>query len=390
MTSTRFGYVDDTPVTVYEMESYVNAAVANVSQSDPNAVTLSQMQTYVDSVVANIDPVDPNSVTLSQMESYVDSAIASVNTDPTVPDPDALTYKNGNPTSGQFPVFTGVGNQVTKSSVLTNLSNGDLQISGDVTFQVTGRTIGDALTPAAIIYTKRITTPDQLKIDAKTITLSEDCELVNFKPFRYYPSNIPYVFERVIFTLNGSLKLFTPDTATNYLTDFPANNLCYGSLTLPALPLDVQTTLRFRVQGAVYSQTTLSHKINLVASATQESNVNYDSGARFMSLFGEGKSPDVSPTTDGGVERAFEWNTIMRFPFNDDKKRVGLFAHSMMTVANNGTGSMIKDWTEGGGEAGQRMNTAYPFNVNLGLAWDADNSNKYITIHQCTVTMSPF
>jgi uncharacterized protein with LGFP repeats len=62
----------------------------------------------------------------------------------------------------------------------------------------------------------------------------------------------------------------------------------------------------------------------------------------------------------------------------------------MMTVANNSTGSMIQDWTEGGGAAGQRMNTAYPFRVNIGLAWDQANANKYITIHQCTVTMSPF
>ena len=389
MTSTRFGYVDDTPVTVYEMESYVNAAVATVSQSDPNAVTLSQMQTYVDSVVANIDSTDPNAVTLSQMQTYVDSAIASVNTDPTVPDPDALTYKNGNPTSGQFPVFTGVGNQVTKSSVLTTLSNGDLQISGDVTFQVTGRTIGEPLTPVAIIYTKRITTLDQLKIDAKTITLAEDCELVNFKPFQYYPSNIPYVFERVIFTINGSFKLSTPNTSTNYLDDFKTYPLYYGSLTLPVLSLDVQTTLRFRVQGAVYSQTTSNHKINLVASASQDPNAD-DPDTRFMSLIGQGTNPDVSPVTDGGVERAFEWNTIMRFPFNDDKKRVGLFAHSMMTVANHSTGSMIQDWSEGGGAAGQRMNTAYPFRVNLGLAWDQANANKYIVIHQCTVTMSPF
>jgi hypothetical protein len=123
-----------------------------------------------------------------------------------------------------------------------------------------------------------------------------------------------------------------------------------------------------------------------VAAATQEPNAE-DSDGRFMSLLGQGINPDVSPVTDGGVERAFEWNTIMRFPFNDDKKRVGLFVHSMMTVANNSTGSMIQVWT---GAASQRMNTAYPFNVNLGLAWDQANANKYITIHQCTVTMSPF
>ncbi len=54
------------------------------------------------------------------------------------------------------------------SSVLTTKSNGDLRISGDVTFHVTGRVIGEPLTPVSIIYTQRITA-DQLKIDTKEI-----------------------------------------------------------------------------------------------------------------------------------------------------------------------------------------------------------------------------
>ena len=117
-----------------------------------------------------------------------------------------------------------------------------------------------------------------------------------------------------------------------------------------------------------------------------------------MRLYTDTKLDDLQAEVDAGTERAFEWTTVMRFPYNGDFKRVGLNVHSMFRfVSMNNTlnymGSLVGDWTGRDGAAGQRMNTEYPFNVNIGLAWDTvagDNNTKTLKIHRCTVTMCPF
>ncbi len=106
----------------------------------------------------------------------------------------------------------------------------------------------------------------------------------------------------------------------------------YGNLTIPALSSlygGLSTTIRFRVQGVVYSQTTSNHRLNLAAAVSQD--------VKFMSVFSNA-TPDVQPATDGGVERAFEWVTIMRFPLNLAQTRGDLFVHSTFTCANNPMG----------------------------------------------------
>ena len=108
-----------------------------------------------------------------------------------------------------------------------------------------------------------------------------------------------------------------------------------------------------------------------------------------MSLF-QNSTPDVQPVTDGGVERAFEWVTIMRFPLNVAQTRGDLFVHSTFTCANNPMGSMVQSWSENGGSSVQQIDISMPFNVNIGLAWQLANANKYIKLNQVTVTMSPY
>ncbi len=98
----------------------------------------------------------------------------------------------------------------------------------------------------------------------------------------------------------------------------------------------------------------------------------------------------LMPGAHGGVERAFEWVTIMRFPLNAAQTRGDLFVHSTFTCANNPMGSMVQSWAENGGSSNQRIDISQPFNVNIGLAWDLANQNKYIKLHQVTVTMSPY
>jgi hypothetical protein len=169
------------------------------------------------------------------------------------------------------------------------------------------------------------------------------------------------------------------------LTEFPTvPSQIYGNLTIPALTTlygGLSTTIRFRVQGSVYSQTTANHRLNLAAAVSQD--------VKFMSLF-QNSSPDVHPVTDGGVERAFDWYTVMRFPLNAAQTRGDLFVHSTLTCANNPMGSMVQSWAGNGGSSNQQVDISQPFNVNIGIAWDLANQNKYIRLHQVTATMSPY
>ena len=340
---------------------------------------------------------DPTSNLDAANKKYVDST--------------SLTYTGANPSANDVPVFTGTGKQVTKSAVLTT-PGGNLRVSGDLEFDNSTRFIGMAGTPAAIVFSKRINpgstgllTVSSTQIDLEDISGGKCCritvgpdgqlkiggndlrgvEIEKFIPLQYYPSASAIVLERTIYSTCYNSTLSTPGTGINYLTEFPAlPSQTYGNLTIPALSTlygGLSTTIRFRVQGAVYSQTTSNHRLNLAAAVSQD--------VKFMSLF-QNATPDVQPVTDGGVERAFEWVTIMRFPLNPAQTRGDLFVHSTFTCANNLMGSMVQSWSENGGSSAQQIDISMPFNVNIGLAWQLANANKYIKLNQVTVTMSPY
>lgn len=340
---------------------------------------------------------DPTSNLDAANKKYVDST--------------SLTYIGANPSANDIPAFTGTGKQVTKSSVLTTPGGSRLRVSGSIEFNNSTHFIGDELNPAATVFSKRINpgSTQLLTIESSNIDLEDsignkccrisimpegrlkiggpdlrEVEIEKFIPLKYYPSASSIVLERIIYSAPFTSTLETPNTNTNYLTEFPLPSSPYGNLTIPALASfynGLNSVIRFRVLGAVYSQTTTNHRLNLVAAVSQD--------VKFMSLF-QNATPDVQPATDGGVERAFDWYTIMRFPLNATQTRGDLFAHSTFTCANNSMGSMVQSWSENGGSSNQQFDVSLPFNVNVGLAWQAANQNKYIKLHQVTVTMSPY
>jgi len=340
---------------------------------------------------------DPTSNLDAANKKYVDST--------------SLTYSGANPAANDIPVFTGTGKQVTKSAVISTPGGNRLKVSGDLEFDNSTRFIGNDLTPATLLFSRRINpgSTQLLTVESSNIDLEDSVgnkccrisispsgqlkiggadlrgvEIEKFIPLQYYPSASAIVLERTIYSTCYNSTLSTPGTAINYLTEFPAPSSPYGNLTIPALSSlygGLNTTIRFRVQGAVYSQTTTNHRLNLAAAVSQD--------VKFMSLF-QNSSPDVQPTTDGGVERAFEWVSIMRFPLNPAQTRGDLFVHSTFTCANNLMGSMVQSWAENGGSPAQQIDISMPFNVNIGLAWQLANANKYIKLNQVTVTMSPY
>jgi hypothetical protein len=301
-------------------------------------------------------------------------------------------------------------------------------LSGNIVFDSAHHDVGSLLFPVENLFTRRIHNGDQtaleiqannidlkdlsgnscgrIKIDGKTgdLKISGDklksIELQKFIPLTHYPSAEPLLFEQIIYSFYCDSALSTPTASTYYLTEFPSRGT-FGNLTLPIFyPGTYSRTLRFSVQGTAFGGSHANRKLNLVAAASQDP-VNDDDPnpeGRFMRLVTDTKLDDMQAEVDAGSERAFEWTTIMRFPYNGDFKRVGLNVHSMfrfvsMSNTLNYTGSLVGDWTERGGAAGQRMNTSYPFNVNIGLAWDTvagDNNTKTLKIHRCTVTMCPF
>jgi hypothetical protein len=363
------------------------------------------------SITLNCGPAGINLASTSQIHGVADPTSNLDAANKKYVDSTSLTYTGTNPVANDIPVFTGVGKQVTKSDVLTTPGGSLLRVSGNVEFDNSTRFIGNDLTPATILFSKRlnpgstqlltissshIDLEDSLGAKCCRITVASEqlkiggpdlrgCEIENFIPLQHYPSASAIVLERTIYSTCFTSTLSTPNTNTNYLTEFPAlPSQTYGNLTIPALSTlygGLNTTIRFRVQGVVYSQTTSNHKLNLTAAVSQD--------VKFMNLF-QNATPDVQPTTDGGVERAFEWVTIMRFPLNVAQTRGDLFVHSTFTCANNSMGSMVQSWAENGGSSAQRIDISMPFNVNIGLAWVLANANKYIKLHQVTVTMSPY
>lgn len=340
---------------------------------------------------------DPTSNLDAANKKYVDST--------------SLTYTGANPAANDIPVFTGTGKQVTKSAVISTPGGSLLQVSGNIEFDNSTRNIGNLLNPATYVFSKRLNpgSSQLLTINSSTIDLedsvgakccriavsdgqlnfggpnSRGVEIEKFIPLQHYPSASAIVLERTIYSTCFTSTLSTPNTSINYLTEFPTvPSQIYGNLTIPALTTlygGLSTTIRFRVQGSVYSQTTANHRLNLAAAVSQD--------VKFMSLF-QNSSPDVHPVTDGGVERAFDWYTVMRFPLNAAQTRGDLFVHSTLTCANNPMGSMVQSWAGNGGSSNQQVDISQPFNVNIGIAWDLANQNKYIRLHQVTATMSPY
>ena len=340
---------------------------------------------------------DPTSNLDAANKKYVDST--------------SLTYTGTNPVANDIPVFTGTGKQVTKSAVISTPGGSLLRVSGNIEFDNSTRNIGNPLNPATYVFSKRLNpgSTQLLTINSSTIDLedsvgakccriavsdgqlnfggpnSRGVEIEKFIPLQHYPSASAIVLERTIYSTCFTSTLSTPNTSINYLTEFPTvPSQIYGNLTIPALTTlygALSTTIRFRVQGSVYSQTTSNHRLNLAAAVSQD--------VKFMSLF-QNATPDVQPVTDGGVERAFEWVTVMRFPLNLAQTRGDLFVHSTLTCANNPMGSMVQSWAGNGGSSNQQIDISQPFNVNIGIAWDLANQNKYIRLHQVTATMSPY
>jgi hypothetical protein len=412
MSSTRFGYKDDTPLTLQDMESYVDASVSGVIRNTENDVpsTANNFAFFPNRQTQEIK-------TSALLQQSVDANSLSVHGTLISTDPNTALY------STQPNAALG-----TTANPFKRVHTTEISLSGNIVFDAPHHDVGSILIPVQNLYTRRIHNGDQtaleiqannidlkdlsgnscgrIKIDGKTgdLKISGDqlksIELQKFIPLTHYPSAVPLLFEQVIYSFYCDTALSTPTVSTYYLTEFPSRGT-FGNLTLPVFyPGTYTRTLRFSVQGTAFGGSHANRKLNLVAAASQDP-VNDDDPnpeGRFMRLYTDTKLDDLQAEVDAGTERAFEWTTIMRFPYNGDFKRVGLNVHSMFRfVTTNNTlnymGSLVGDWTGRDGAAGQRMNTEYPFNVNIGLAWDTvagDNNTKTLKIHRCTVTMCPF
>jgi hypothetical protein len=409
MSSTRFGYKDDTPLTLQDMESYVDASVSGVIRNTENDApsTANNFAFFPNRQTQEIK-------TSALLQQSVDANSLAVHGTLISTDPITALY------STQPNAALG-----TTTNPFKRVHTTEISLSGNIVFDSAHHDVGSILIPVENLYTRRIHNGDQtaleiqannidlkdlsgnscgrIKIDGKTgdLKISGDklksIELQKFIPLTHYPSADPLLFEQVIYSFYCDTALSTPTVSTYYLTEFPSRGT-FGNLTLPIFyPGTYNRTLRFSVQGTAFGGSYANRKLNLVAAASQDP-VNDDDPnpeGRFMRLVTDTKLDDIQAEVDAGSERAFEWTTVMRFPYNGDFKRVGLNVHSMfrfVSLSNTVTymGSLVGDWTARGGAAGQRMNTEYPFNVNIGLTWDADNSNKTLKIHRCTVTMCPF
>jgi len=85
---------------------------------------------------------DPTSNLDAANKKYVDST--------------SLTYSGANPAANDIPVFTGTGKQVTKSAVISTPGGNRLKVSGDLEFDNSTRFIGNDLTPATLLFSRRI------------------------------------------------------------------------------------------------------------------------------------------------------------------------------------------------------------------------------------------
>lgn len=433
-----FGYKSSTVLTEQDMVEYVQSVVqqssaniqAYVDQSTTENVTLKTYvdtqdtvgKSYTDSKISTLNTyVDIQDTvgktytdaTVAAMKQTIDAEIASIV--PVAPiNTSSFLYSTIVPTSSQFPQFTGFGNAVSPSTLISHDSS-KLALSVNASLIFRGiRSIGEVTAPVFRTYTIAIDTgsiidnnQNDLTIKSKNVLFDNTgyivlgqnglyggTEVRNFVPLLYFPTDIPIVTPRVVFSRNFSSRLMMPNTIPYFIHDFPTvMSRTYGSLQIPAIS-NVHSfgsiQWRFVMTGLLYSQGTTYHKLNLGCTISQNriSPGNVASQEYVMSLQHDDSPEDRQPTTTASKPCVFHLTCDIRVPPSSiNTTRGTFFCNMLMNVSDNLPGSFRKEWT---GSSSQNIYYDTPFSLNITMGWDAANVNKYIDLDSCTLTQCNF
>ena len=434
MSYTVFGYKTDKPVSTQDMKEYVQASLNELSTNTQNYVdsaiqaassssasSNATMTTYIneqDKLDRDYVDTKVNSATTTITAAYkqvIEAEIAAIVPAAAI-DTSSFLYSSDVPISSQFPQFTGIAKQVVPSTLISHDSvKSSLSVNGSIIFRGPPRFIGEAAAPCFRTHTIAIDSgaftgysQNDLTIKAKNVKYENTgvielgkngaylgTEIMNFIPLLYFPTDIPIVIPRVLYSRSTASSLAQTTLSKVYITDFPIlSSNVYGSLTVPAiglLPNFKTMSWRFDMTGILYSANTLSHTLNLGCSISQSRALTTGGPETkyLMDLHQEDSPDDVYTTTTGGKPRAFHLICDIRTPpaSYDPEYRGGFRCMMIMQVAGNQPGNLKDSWT---GSTSQNIYYDTDFKLNVSMSWGTAGNNKYIELDKCTLTQCNF